>query len=140
MISLGVIQSLPVGLLVPHYLLASYCYYWQDVSPMTDEAFDYLCIRLNDEWDAVEHRHKHLVERGSLAAGSCFLAHDDFPLMVQLGYLTYYTRAVSGAMEEDLKSLTRKVIKRTRVPAPIKPEEPTTATVRRVSRVRPARR
>jgi hypothetical protein len=66
------VASLPVNLLIPHYLMFSYLYYDRHVSPIPDPDYDALCKRLNEEWDQAEHRHKPLVDREALGAGTGF--------------------------------------------------------------------
>lgn len=70
------------GQLVAHFLMASYLYYRYDTSVIPDSDFDSICKRLLEEWDQIEHPHKHLISRGDLEAGSGF-ALKDYPAMVQ---------------------------------------------------------
>ncbi|WP_287799783.1 DNA ligase LigA-related protein [Acidiphilium sp.] len=72
-----------VNMLVPWYLVASYAYYHLDNPVLSDGCFDRLCQRFAEAWDQVEHPHKHLVDRESLAAGTCLLAEDKFPEIVK---------------------------------------------------------
>ena len=67
------------NMLVPWYLMASYAYYQRDEPLLTDHTFDQICTRLDEVWDTVEHWHKHLVDRPSLAAGTCLLALEEYP-------------------------------------------------------------
>ena len=72
------------NLLVPWYLMTSYLYYCKDKSVVSDQTYDELCKRLLDEWDWVEHRHKHLIDRQALAAGTGFyLKERDYPLITR---------------------------------------------------------
>jgi hypothetical protein len=71
------------GQMVQLYLMASWLYYWQDDSVMTDHAFDYMCKCLLAEFDNFEHIHKHLIDKESLEAGTCLLAKDAFPQRVR---------------------------------------------------------
>ncbi len=57
------------NMLVPWYLMASYGYYIRDESLLRDTTFDTFCRELDRHWDYVEHRHKHIIDRASLAAG-----------------------------------------------------------------------
>lgn len=71
------------NLLVPWYLTASYAYYIRDASIMSDGDYDSLCARLDREWDRVEHRHKHLIDRDWLSAGTCFLRREQYPTITK---------------------------------------------------------
>lgn len=104
------VEVLPPGLLVPHYLMASYLYYIAYQSPMTDEAYDYLCKRLYAEWDEVEHQHKHLVEHEALTAGTCLLNAKDYPTCVLMGADGYMRNATSGRLKIDLHTLYKNQI------------------------------
>jgi len=55
---------------VPIYLMSSYLYYECDKNVLDDTQFDYLCKKLYDNWDSVEHMHKHLIDKDNLKAGS----------------------------------------------------------------------
>jgi len=57
--------------LVPWYLICGYAYEALDEQLVSDALFDRLCRALDDTWDQVEHRHKHLVDRASLSASTC---------------------------------------------------------------------
>ena len=71
--------------LVPIYLMSSYLYYERDLNVLDDTQFDYLCKKLYDNWDSVEHIHKHLIDKDNLKAGS--------------GYgITYTNMIMSSAM------------------------------------------
>ena len=64
------IETLPINRLVPFYLMSSYLYYKEDRQVLTDEDFDQLAKRLLDNWDSVEHMHKHLISKEDLQAGT----------------------------------------------------------------------
>jgi len=71
---------------VAWYLMTSYLYYHHDTSVLSDPAFDNLCKYLDEDWDAIEHIHKHLINREDLRAGTGFaLQMDDLPLRVVAG-------------------------------------------------------
>jgi hypothetical protein len=89
-------------LLVNYYLLASYCYYLLDESPLTDDAFDYLCKRLLDVFDQVEHQHKHLITKADLEAGTCLLREDQFPLIVRTRPDRFMHRVNDGSLIKEL--------------------------------------
>ncbi|GAB5503438.1 DNA ligase LigA-related protein [Pyruvatibacter sp.] len=78
-----IIQSKP-HMLVPWYLMASYLYYWEDISLLSDSLYDRLCKQLLDQWDSIEHRHKGLIDRESLASGTGYaLLRGDYPEMTK---------------------------------------------------------
>ena len=56
--------------LVPIYLMSSYLYYECDKNVLTDSQFDYLCKKILDNWDNIDHMHKHLLDKETLKAGS----------------------------------------------------------------------
>ena len=55
----------------------------KDISLVPDTEYDIICKRLYNEWDEVEHFHKHLVEKETLLAGT--------------GYSLKYPEMVKGA-------------------------------------------
>lgn len=70
------------NMLVPWFLMASYLYYIEDVSILSDTLYDRLCNMLDQQWDSIEHFHKHLVPRADLSAGTGF-AITDYPERVR---------------------------------------------------------
>ena len=131
------IDKLPAGLLVPHYLLASYCYYHLSQSPMTDDAFDRLCGRLLESYDTVRHPHKRLVDTGSLEAGTCLLGMQEYPLIVQNSAEMYLASCEDLSILEQIRNRTGPPPRPRRRLRPV-PAEPVVVkpTVRRVRRVR----
>ena len=77
------IETLNINRLVPFYLMSSYLYYKEDRQVLTDEDFDRLAKRLLDNWDSVEHMHKHLISKEDLQAGT--------------GYAIKYTQRIINA-------------------------------------------
>jgi hypothetical protein len=57
---------------VAWYLMASYLYYREAESLLSDETFDKMCLYMLNNWDTIEHRYKHLVNKESLSAGTGF--------------------------------------------------------------------
>ena len=51
------------NMLVPYYLMSCYLYYECDKNVLSDTQFDTLCKRLLDNWDSINHIHKHLIDR-----------------------------------------------------------------------------
>ena len=79
------LHNVSLNRLVPIYLMSSYLYYEHDKNVIDDIQFDYLCKKLYDNWDSVEHMHKHLIDKDNLKAGS--------------GYgITYTNMIMSSAM------------------------------------------
>lgn len=79
------LHNVSINRLVPIYLMSSYLYYEHDKNVIDDTQFDYLCKKLYDNWDSVEHMHKHLIDKDNLKAGS--------------GYgITYTNMIMSSAM------------------------------------------
>ncbi len=72
-----------VNMTVPWYLMAAYGYYHRGFSLLSDPAFDQICLTLQRRWDEIEHRHKHIIDRRDIAAGSCFLPVEAFPPIVK---------------------------------------------------------
>jgi len=52
--------------------MSSYAYYKLNESLLSDEVFDKMCKWMLENWDNVEHRHKSLVNKESLSAGTGF--------------------------------------------------------------------
>lgn len=75
--------------LVQYYLMCSYLYYQVNISPIPDAAFDKLCVRIDQEWDTITHRHKALVDRAALKAGTGYQI-DDYPLWVRCAADRWY--------------------------------------------------
>ena len=70
-------------MLIPWYLITSILYYERDISIISDELYDLICSILDDEWDNLEHRHKRLIDRESLNAGTgYYLKSDELPSII----------------------------------------------------------
>lgn len=54
------------------YLMASYAYYKENESLLSDSTFDKMCLYILTNWTTLEHRYKHLVNKESLTAGTGF--------------------------------------------------------------------
>jgi len=73
-----------VHMLVPWYLMASYAYHQLDNPIISDTCWESLCQRLYEEWDNVDHMHKHLIQREALQAGTGFyISNESYPTMVK---------------------------------------------------------
>lgn len=103
-IGTDIVERMRPGHLVHHYLLAAYCYYWLNESPLTDHAFDLLCLRLHEVYDTFEHPHKYLVNKEHLEAGTCLLAIDQYPTIVTSGIGVYLASIEDGSLIERLKA------------------------------------
>jgi hypothetical protein len=55
---------------IPWWLMASYLYYHHDVSILSDTLYDGRAKRLQDQWEVLDHPHKHLTELDNLQCGS----------------------------------------------------------------------
>ena len=68
---------------IARYLMCAYAYYEQDDPLISDHAFDKLAQYILQNYDSIEHFHKHLVTKGDLKAGT---------------YLGEYPERVKGAV------------------------------------------
>jgi len=59
--------------------MSAYVYYHLDDQIITDAQFDSMAKTMLENWDTIEHRHKHLITKEDLAAGTLLLAVEDFP-------------------------------------------------------------
>jgi len=82
------LHNISLNRLVPIFLMSSYLYYEKDESVLTDSQFDYLCKRLYDNWDKVEHMHKHLISKDDLKAGSGYGI--EYTNMIRGGAISWY--------------------------------------------------
>lgn len=71
------------NLLVPWYLMAAYVYYHLDDQIITDAQFDSMAKTMLKNWDTIKHRHKYLITKEDLAAGTLLLAVEDFPTITR---------------------------------------------------------
>lgn len=69
-----------INMAVPYYLMASYAYYVQDDPIFTDGFYDGLAKKILDNWDNITHRHRDVLSKDDLAAGS-FLG--EYPSIVE---------------------------------------------------------
>ncbi len=89
-VSRSYIDKMSPNQLLSWFLISSYCYYRISDPVMTDMDFDYLTHRLKEEYDNVDHPHKHLVTEDNLKAGT--------------GFDIKYPSIVKGASHQILKS------------------------------------
>jgi hypothetical protein len=101
MLTKNTVEQLPVGALVHQYLLASFAYYIMHTSPMTDDAFDYVCEKLLQEYDNFEHQHKKYIDKEALKAGTAYhMKETDYPSIVQHSADLYVQACLSGKLEQ----------------------------------------
>ena len=88
------LHNVSLNRLVPIYLMSSYLYYEQDKNVLEDTQFDYLCKKLYDNWDSVEHIHKHLIDKDNLKAGSGYgIAYTN---MIMSSAISWYEQSEKG--------------------------------------------
>ena len=68
---------------IARYLMCSYAYYVEDKPLISDYEFDMLSKYIMQNYDKIDHFHKHLVTKGDLEAGT---------------YLGKYPERVKGAV------------------------------------------
>ena len=73
------------NMLVPWYLMSAYAYYVEDDPIISDNVYDRLAKRLLENFDNIEHQHKHLISKEQLEAGT---------------YLGEYPSMIKGAVKE----------------------------------------
>ena len=66
------LNNISINRLVPIYLMSSYLYYELDKNVLTDSQFDYLCKKILDNWDNINHMHKHLIDKHNLKSVSVY--------------------------------------------------------------------
>lgn len=100
------VARMPGGMLVQTYLIASYLYYLQDKSLLTDDAYDLTCTRLDKEWDQIEHHHKFVITRSDLSATTGFgmrAAH--YPNITAVAANLFYSIAEKDEIYDHLAPL-----------------------------------
>ena len=70
---------------IARYLMCAYAYYVEDDPLISDSEFDQLGQELLQNYDSIEHMHKHLVTKKDLEAGT---------------YLGEYPELVKGAVRD----------------------------------------
>lgn len=77
-----------INLMVPWYLMASYAYYVEDEPILTDSFYDDLAKTILAAWDDITHRHRDVINKDALVAGS---------------FLGEYPGIIQGALKEVRK-------------------------------------
>ena len=69
--------------LIPWYLMTCFAYYHRNISLISDELFDQICVWLDEEFDNLEHVHKSYVKRdvGSAKGQAYSLREEGYPSM-----------------------------------------------------------
>ena len=75
------IDEISIHRLVPIFLMSSYLYYKKNTNVLSDEQFDMLCKRMLDNWSKIKHRHKRLIKKDDLEAGTGY-AIKKYPTIV----------------------------------------------------------
>lgn len=67
------------------WMSASYAYYARYESLLSDEAYDKMSKYILDNYDSLEHEHKHLITKEMLSAGTAYnLKEYDYPMVVKV--------------------------------------------------------
>ena len=77
---------------IAKYLMCAYAYYEQDDPLISDQEFDELATFILDNYDAIDHPHKHLVTKDNLEAGTYL---GEYPNMV-IGAVKSYRKEIRG--------------------------------------------
>lgn len=105
MLPVSVVERMKPGQLLQHYLMASYCYYHLNESPMADSTYDRLCQRLAQVFDSFDHPQKHIVSKDDITDGGTgfYIRAEDYPRMVVQACQTYDALCLSGQMADRLE-------------------------------------
>ena len=76
------------NMIVPWYMMAAYAYYVQDDPIISDSLFDRMAKMMLEQWEEIEHKHKHHITKSDLEGGS---------------YLGEYPIIIHGAVESARK-------------------------------------
>ena len=77
---------------IAKYLMCAYAYYEQDDPLISDQEFDDLATFILENYDAIDHPHKHLVTKDNLEAGTYL---GEYPNMV-IGAVKSYRKEIRG--------------------------------------------
>ena len=77
---------------ITKYLMCAYAYYEQDDPLISDQEFDELAKFILENYDAIDHPHKHLVTKDNLEAGTYL---GEYPNMV-IGAVKSYRKEIRG--------------------------------------------
>ena len=97
---------------VPWFLITSYTYYHLHSPLVHDNTYDYLCRFMLRRWRRIKHRHKGLIEKQTLSAGTGFyLNADDYPGLA-VGAAERLVKEKFGGPIRRRKRVSRKVRRR----------------------------
>lgn len=72
------------------WLVSSYCYYIHDESLLSDSVYDLMSKYMLNNWDKLEHQHKHMITKEDLMAASGFaIERSEYPLIIQVTAQTF---------------------------------------------------
>ena len=77
---------------IAKYLMCAYAYYEQDDPLISDQEFDELAKFILENYDAIDHPHKHLVTKDNLEAVTYL---GEYPNMV-IGAVKSYRKEIRG--------------------------------------------
>jgi hypothetical protein len=98
------------NMLVPWWLMAAFMYEVENDPFLSDGCFDWLSAELFSKWDEVEHRHKTLIDRDGLRAGTGLAADlQNLPTLIKDAarhlVCKYANAAEIGAVAFDIDDL-----------------------------------
>ncbi len=77
-------MSEDLGLKLQRYLMGSYAYYILNETIMPDVEYDMISKELLEGYDTFEHRHKYLISKDDLQAGSLYhIKEAEYPNIVK---------------------------------------------------------
>lgn len=72
------------NIIIPWFLMASYAYYHLDKSIISDGLYDKMAKAILKHWNIIQHRHKNLITKTDLKAGSLYrLREDEYPSLTK---------------------------------------------------------
>lgn len=78
------VKKFTANKLVSWYLVHSFLYYECNTSIISDQEYDLICSELLKKLNQADHKHKYLIDKEALKAGTAFhLKFNDYPLQVQ---------------------------------------------------------
>lgn len=84
--------------------MCSYAYYICDAPVISDGLFDKICVDLLKKWDSITHRHKDLITKADLRAGTCLISK--YPGIV-IGAVENLMRKTPRQHSRELKNKTK---------------------------------
>lgn len=75
-----------INMAVPWYLMAGYAYEIEDDPIISDSAWDWLCQTIQDNWQTIQHPHKHYIDFDTLSTATASgIKEENLPPMVIYG-------------------------------------------------------